>query len=844
MKMVIPEGSLVALIGSSGSGKSTFAHANFKPTEVLSSDFFRGLVSDSENDQTATSDAFEALHFVAAKRLANGRLTVIDATNVQQEARKPILALARDHDVLPVAIVLNLPQTVCQERNRGRADRDFGPHVIRMQQQQLRRSLKGLQREGFRYVHVLSSPEEVANTTIERQPLWNDKRDEHGPFDIIGDIHGCYDELVALLNRLGYAVEAREAGIVVEAPAGRKLIFLGDLVDRGPRTPDVLRLVMGMVASGQALCVPGNHDVKLMRALQGRKVTVSHGLAESLEQLAAEPPAFRDAVIKFVDGLISHYVLDEGRLVVAHAGMKQQFQGRASRRVRDFALYGETTGETDDYGLPVRYNWASEYRGKARVVYGHTPIGNLEWQNNTLCLDTGCVFGGSLTALRYPENELVSVPAARVYYEPVRPLTDPGTSSSDDGLLDLNDVLGKRVVTTELMGNVTIRAENAATALEVMSRFAVDPRWLIYLPPTMSPSETSARADLLEHPDEAFAYFRNQGVERVICEVKHMGSRAIVIAGRSASAIESSFGIEGQKGIVYTRTGRRFFDDPALEERVLNAVVTAMDTSGLWQELGTDWVCLDCEVMPWSLKAHELIEKQYAPIGLAATHSTAAELAALRQAAGRGVELGDLEAVAHERERAIAGYRVASQRFGAAYVSPDDVRLAPFHLLATEGAVHADKPHAWHMQMLSRLSADGSELMQPTEWREVDLLDEVSTAEAVDWWEKLTADGAEGIVIKPADFVARNKGRLVQPALKCRGREYLRIIYGPEYTLPANLSRLRSRAVNAKRSLAAREFALGVEALERFVKREPLWRVHEAVFGVLALESEPVDPRL
>jgi polynucleotide kinase-phosphatase len=713
-----------------------------------------------------------------------------------------------------------------------------------MQQQQLRRSLKGLQREGFRYVYVLSTPEEIAGAVVERQPLWTDKRDEHGPFDIIGDIHGCYDELVALLDRLGYDVDISDTGVVVQAPAGRKAVFLGDLVDRGPRTPDVLRLVMAMVANGQALCVPGNHDVKLMRALQGRKVTVSHGLAESLEQLASEPPEFRDAVVKFVDSLISHYVLDEGRLVVAHAGMKQQFQGRASRRVRDFALYGETTGETDDYGLPVRYNWAAEYRGRARVIYGHTPTGSVEWQNNTICLDSGCVFGGSLTALRYPENEIISVPAARMYYEPVRPLTDPRAASADESMLDLNDVIGKRIVTTELIGNVTIRAENAAAALEVMSRFAVDPRWLIYLPPTMSPSETSVRPDLLEHPDEAFAYFRSQDVERVMCEVKHMGSRAIVIAGRNAAAIESRFGIEGEKGIVYTRTGRRFFDDPSLEEGVLDAVRAAMDATGLWGELETDWVCLDCELMPWSLKAQALIEKQYAPIDIAARHSTAAELAALAHAANRGIELGNLESVARERLSTAEGYSAASQRFGAAYTSPDDIRLAPFHLLASEGEVHSGKSHAWHMQILERLCAAGSAFMQSTEWREVDLRDEASTSDAVEWWKDLTAGGAEGIVIKPESFVARNKGRLVQPALKCRGREYLRIIYGPEYTLPANLARLRSRAVSAKRSLAAREFALGLEALHRFVKREPLWRVHESVFGVLALESEPVDPRL
>src|SRR6266571_563852 len=426
MTITIPEFSLVALIGVSGSGKSTFVRKHFKPTEVLSSDFCRGLVCDDENSMEATNDAFEVLHFIAAKRLAAGKLTVIDATNVQPEARKPIIELAREYHCLPVAIVLNTPEKVCQERNRERPDRDFGPHVIRRQSQDLRRSLRGLQREGFRHVFVLSTPEEVEAAMVERQPLWNNKKHERGPFDIIGDVHGCFDELRALLDQLGYQVGpapdgAMPADCIVRSPEGRKAVFLGDLVDRGPSVPAVLRLVMGMVEAGTALCVPGNHDLKLLRKLQGKDVQITHGLAESLAQLEREPAEFKQQVIAFLDGLVSHYLLDEGRLVVAHAGMKAEMQGRGSGKVREFALYGETTGETEEFGLPVRYNWAAEYRGSAMVVYGHTPVPEPEWLNRTVNIDTGCVFGGKLTALRYPEKEFVSVPAARTYCEPARP---------------------------------------------------------------------------------------------------------------------------------------------------------------------------------------------------------------------------------------------------------------------------------------------------------------------------------------------------------------------------------------------------------------------------------------
>ena len=317
------------------------------------------------------------------------------------------------------AIVFDLPEKLCQERNVSRPDRQFGPHVIRNQAQQMRRSLRGLEREGFRYVFKLSSPEEVDAVTIERQPLWNNRRDEHGPFDIVGDVHGCSrrtagtDGRAWLRGSRGRAEIDGRTRFQLCLPTAGKLVFVGDLVDRGPATPDVLRLAMTMVDAGQAFCVPGNHDMKLVKALKGRDVQLTHGLAESLQQLEKEPAEFRAEASKFLDGLVSHYVFDDGKLVVAHAGMKESMHGRGSGKVRDFALYGETTGETDEFGLPVRYNWAADYRGKALVVYGHTPVPEPLWLNNTVNIDTGCVFGGRFTALRYPEREIVSVPAKR-----------------------------------------------------------------------------------------------------------------------------------------------------------------------------------------------------------------------------------------------------------------------------------------------------------------------------------------------------------------------------------------------------------------------------------------------
>jgi protein phosphatase len=858
MEIKVPELSLVVLIGVSGSGKSSFAQKHFKRTEIVSSDECRALVSDDENNQSATNDAFDVLYYIVSKRLRNGLLTVIDATNVQKESRKGLIELGRTHHCLPVAIVLDLPEKICEERNLTRPDRNFEKHVIRRQSQQLKKSIRGLKDEGFRHIYILKSIEEVeAVVEINREKLYNDKRNETGPFDIIGDVHGCYEELLELLLKLGYTVNQvneteNNFGVEVISPENRKAIFLGDLVDRGPDSPAVLRLVMSMVNSGIAYCVPGNHDLKLQKYLNGKQVQLKHGLEVTVKQFESETAEFKSRVEKFLYGLISHYVLDKGELVVAHAGLKEEMQGRGSGGVRAFCLYGETTGEIDEFGLPVRQNWAKEYRGKAKVVYGHTPVPEAEWLNKTIDIDTGCVFGGKLTALRYPEEEIVSVKAQKVYCEPIRPIqlienqNKLNSQQEYDDLLNIEDVTGKHIIQTRLRNNITIREENAIAALEIMSRFAVNPKWLIYLPPTMSPCATSDILEYLEHPAEALNYYKKRGVEKVICEEKHMGSRAILVICKDEETVIKRFGIQNEGiGICFTRTGRNFFNDSDLEKKFIGRVNQCLTLTNFWENFNTDWVCLDAELMPWSAKAQALIKDQYAALGSAAGGALPEVEKALKLALDRGIK--EVKPVLDKfrlKNNAISKYIKAYQNYCWSVASIDDYKLAPFHILATEGRVHIDKTHEWHMENIAKICAGDTNLFMPTSYKIVNLTEQASYDEAINWWLELTKNGGEGMVVKPYEFISVGPKGILQPAVKCRGREYLRIIYGPEYDLPENIERLKNRGLSRKRSLAIREFALGIEGLERFVKKEPLRRIHESIFGVLALESEDVDPRL
>lgn len=841
-ELKLPEIALVLLVGPSSSGKSTFARKYFSSTEIISSDHCRALVSDDENNLDATNDAFDLLHFLAAKRLKRGKLTVIDALNLRKEDRAKLVQVAKDNYALAAAIVLETPIRTLLDRHDSRTDRNFRKNVLSKQFDDLKRGMRSLEKEGFSYVYRINPEEEF---TITRQKLWNNKKEEQGPFDIIGDIHGCFDELMELLVQLGYQVQELDGHYEVTNEAGRKVIFLGDLTDRGPDAPRVLRLVMDMVKNGLAFCVVGNHDEKLNRYLNGKDVPLKHGLEKTAAQLEPLPAAFKREVKDFLYGLIAHYVLDDGRLVVAHAGLHEEMHGRAAAAVRNFCLFGETTGEIDEFGLPVRHDWAKKYRGKAIVVYGHTPVPQPEWINNTINIDTGCAFGGRLTALRYPEQELVTVPAKAVYSEPVRPVAAAEPVEEEDDLLDVSLVHGKNIIETSFKSKVIIREENAVAALEVMSRFALDPRWLIYLPPTMSPPETSKLPAFLEHPAEVFNYYKKQEVKSVICEEKHMGSRAMAIVLRDpAVAVERFRFTKPSAGVIYTRTGRRFFEDEATEAAFLHVLHAALTNSRFWERFDTDWVCLDGELMPWSAKAKDLLTKQYAAVGSAAANGFTHSINALQQAAQRGLAIDELLTGFTVRQRKIGQYINAYRNYTRDTDGIEGMVFAPFHILATEAKTWFHQQHTWHLEEIEKFCSLNPDHLMVTPSIQVNLENEESIQQAIEWWIELTGKGGEGMVVKPLDYISYSKGRTIQPAMKCRGSEYLRIIYGPEYDAPGNIERLKQRNVKTKRELALKEFTLGLESLTRFVKKESLQRVHECVFGVLALESEAVDPRL
>lgn len=386
----IPGLCLVVLIGVPDDLRAEFASRHFAPEEV----------------QTTLENA--------AERLSRGLLTVLDAPHLRAADRAGAVQLARDQNVQAVALVLDPPLAGSDMQTRQNVTdlhRELGGH-----------DSPGLRAEGFRTAYRLRSRAELDGVPLRRVPLKPDRRGLHGPFDLIGDVHGCLPELLSLLGNLGYTVSD---ALEVTPSAGRTLVFLGDLTDRGPDSPGVLRLVMGMLAAGTALCVGGNHDAKLLRALQGHAVKVTHGLEVTLEQLSQAPPEFVAAVRDFLAGLPHHLLLDDGHLVAAHAGLPAEFQGRDSGRVWNFTLYGDVERQGHDAnGLPIRKDWAATYHGPALVAYGHTPVQQPRWKNRTVNLDTGCVFGGQLSALRYPELTTVSVPAGAVYREAGRALME------------------------------------------------------------------------------------------------------------------------------------------------------------------------------------------------------------------------------------------------------------------------------------------------------------------------------------------------------------------------------------------------------------------------------------
>lgn len=853
MKITLPEYSLIVLIGASGSGKTTFARKHFGSNEILSVREFGEMVGQPDNQEQNDEDALEAMNFVVDKRMKNRVLTIIDAPHINQVDRKHLRQIAKKYHARLVAIALDLPEEVCLARNQQEPERSVPRSILRHQIENLNKNVHRLQSEGFRYVYHLKSVEEIDAVEIVQRPMRSNYETEEGPFDIIGDVHGCREELEVLLGKLGYEIskapEGSELYYEVKPPTGRKVVFVGDLVDRGPDSPGVLKLAMSMVKSGVAFCVPGNHDDKLMRKLEGRNVQLKHGLAETMVQLESENDDFLEEVRSFILKLPAHLQLAGGKLVIAHAGLKETMHGRESGGVRSFCLYGETTGEIDSFGLPVRYNWAENYRGDATIVYGHTPIPTPEWLNHTLNIDTGCVFGGHLTALRFPEKELVKVAAEKEYMAPSRPLPlnvhEVNTQQKHDEVLDISYFRDRSLASTRMMYNLSPHDWQVIPVIEWLNTRGVNPRWLIYLPFPATPPKATSLPGLLEHPIQAYEYYRKKGVETLSLQEMVPGNRVVVIITKEEQIATQRFGIKnGGIGTVYTAKGQPYFDSNAEEQRFLLRLRDAVDHAELWTALNSDWICMEADMLPALPQAEPLAKEVFSTTGTIAASSLDRVANAISRARARGVDMENEQLRTSARQTQIQSFNRAWQQLAETGSGSSNIQIAPVHFLAGENKVYTDQSHAWHLAMAEALHNADSDLVYAIRHLQISLDDEEAIREATGWWESITEAGGYGMVVKPYNFIPDPTQELPQPAIWVRGKDALRLKYGPEYDAPEQLEILRRRRLKLKRESSIRELALGYEALHRFVEKRPLNEVHQCIFIQLTLHTHPNDPRM
>ncbi|KQO12038.1 polynucleotide kinase-phosphatase [Paenibacillus sp. Leaf72] len=861
----LPHAGIVLLVGPSNSGKTTLlqtliAAGKVKQTEVVSSDQFRMLVGDVEfmdwtsrsklesdiiykQYQHISAKAFEAMEGIIAMRCRLDKLTLIDATHLYEEDRKRYVELARKQHVPVVALVLDTPE---EELLRRDSEREFprGKQRVKKQAHLFKRSLRSLKLEGFDASYVIKAAQ-LINIAFERKA--NPLVHEVGQgIDIIGDVHGCFQEQLELLGKLGYAPD--EAGLF-RHPEGRIPVSVGDVMSRGPESLAAMEWWRKHVEAGLAYMTDSNHGWKLARFLDGRQVELSHGDEKTAAELVEYEREHGEEAANMLKERLRVFLLQappqlvfccDGvrQLVVVHAGIRDSYIGKQSAKIQDYCRYGESDG-TDAQGKPLRKEWYNEHESGELIVWGHDPRVEPTITNQTINIDQGVVFGGHLTAYRYPEKQFVQVKARENYAGEARnPLLEGQLNRFKQP--NLRKYIEGYSVLTSSYGDVAVRGEFVKAAIDTVSHFTVPLEELVYIPPTMSPPPMTAEDErFLEHPVEAFAYYRSQGVEKMIMEKKHMGSRAIVLLFRNEAAAVPYVGRE-TLGVIYTRTGRAFFQS-MLQEQVLRQLNGDLTKAEYFDRYGTDLVLLDTEIVPWNLKARELIASQYAHVAEASLMDRRAKLAKLREAkdAGKAVQhwIDELEIKLDNAET----FDQAFQQYCWDTNGLEGIRIAPFHTLAHSTASFQSEQHSWHMEHARELAAC-SELFMETEYKVV--TDETSELAAIRWWEEMTEQGHEGAVIKPEYFVARHKGRLIQPAIKVRGRKYLHIIYGMDYLLPENLQRLKQRKTSKKERYALKEFALGLESVERFIRKESVDRIHECVLAALSMESDSVDPRL
>ena len=579
MEIKMPETSLVVMCGVAGCGKSTFALKNFKPTAVVSSDRCRAIVSDDEGNMEASRGAFELFYFIIEKRMEMGRLVIADSTALSYDVRKKLLGFAHSYNYHVVLIAFDVLFDTALKRNNMR-DRKVSEKVIQKQYRAFTRALKYIDKEGFDQM-VIMGENEIEGITFSIASSQMEIADS-GPFDIISDIHGCYSELELLMHKLGYYKD----GDTYCHPEGRKVIFAGDIVDRGLRVIDTIKVVINMVSSGNAYYIPGNHCNKLYRFLNGRKVQVKNGLETSVAEFSKLDRRGADKLkkdfIELYEKAPTYLILDKGKLIIAHAGIKENMIGKVSKEITDFVLYGDVNGELDEEGFPLRGDWAAAYCGKALIVYGHTPVLEPVFVNNTINIDQGVSIGGSLTALRYPEKKIISVKALSTYY------TSGRTAGKIDRDIIPDDYEGAITVKVKDGCRIKIEAIEVAEAFKMLNSITAKLPWLVYLP--CFPHSLNSRG-IAEQIEEAFKYYRNKGVQRLIIQETNKDNSLVILICKDSSSSKGYF-LDDSAGEIYSVYSKLSLDN-VFKEKIIQDLFDDLNSIGYFAENNTDFVIFE-----------------------------------------------------------------------------------------------------------------------------------------------------------------------------------------------------------------------------------------------------------
>lgn len=860
MQCKLLNGAIVLLIGPSNSGKTTLlqslvASGQLLASEIISSDDYRQLVADVdyidlsavekedeaivyEAYQRISEQAFHALHTIVEARAKLNKVSIIDATNLRSFECANYFEIAKRNHVPVQALLFNTPKEQLLARDQLR-DNPRGQKRVLQQFNTFKYEVKAIKKEPFANLYTVQDDEEIK---LIREPNKLTLEIEHG-VDIIGDIHGCYDEMLALIRELGY--EQRDD--VYIHPAGRRLISVGDIMSRGPKSIETMQFWLKQIEAGLSYMTDSNHGWKIARWLGGKDVSLNHGdelveqefMAYAKVHGEAATNALKARFARMLLDAPSHYILTKQNItkaVVTHAGIKDHYIGKQSKRISDFCRYGDIL-QTDRTSKPVRGDWFTQHKTSELIIWGHDVNVQPFKANRTINIDQGAVFGGELTAFQYPEQTFTSVKAFANYAgteeNPIleaknKRFRPPNVTQFIDGF----------TVHTRNDEQIAIPKENALAALDTFSHYTLPLEQVIYIPPTMSPTpQTSALPGYLEHPSEAFHYYKKNGITKMMAEKKHMGSRAVIFIAKNRQVAKELINSDNL-GYITTRTGRAFFEQEQ-QQRMVEKIHAELLAKNYFEQFNTSFVLMDAEILPWNLKAQSLIDHQY---------ETVAENAVMdRYKLIEKLKVTEQVDVTSWLEEYTEKYQNAA-RFDAVFKNYcwstnelSGIQIAPFHILAHSASTNFHQPHSWHMEMNQYL-AENSPLFIATEYRVIE--SEQDEQEVIRWWQDMTENGHEGIVIKPFNFLAYHKGKLLQPAIKVRGREYLRMIYGMDYTNKAFMKKLKQRNPSRKMKNALLEFKLGLEGISRFVSLESSTRVHECALATLALESDAIDPRL